>query len=72
MLASQRVLQSPPVELGEDGASTDERDWAVLASELEDELKQGRDNVPPDQYREAIDAYFRTLSGALAGSAPAP
>jgi len=47
-----------------DGERT-ERDWNVLVSRLRDELMQGRDNVPPERYRQAIDSYFRRVSGTL-------
>ncbi|MBL9134640.1 MAG: hypothetical protein JNK85_02165 [Verrucomicrobiales bacterium] len=37
--------------------------WNKLASTLDKDLLQGRDNTPPEQYRDAIESYFRTLSG---------
>jgi hypothetical protein len=40
------------------------RDFNVLASQLLDELRQGRENMPPEQYRQAIEDYFRRLSEA--------
>jgi len=70
MLANDHELRSPPIELGEDDGAADGRDWNTLASELADELKQGHDNVPPEEYRQAIDSYFRALSGAISGAAP--
>jgi hypothetical protein len=36
--------------------------WNKLASRLEKDLLQGRDNAPPEQYRSAIDNYFRVIS----------
>jgi hypothetical protein len=36
--------------------------WNTLVSQLGDELRQGRDNVPPEQYRQAIEQYFSTIS----------
>jgi hypothetical protein len=36
--------------------------WNKLASRLQKDLLQGRDNTPPEQYRAAIEAYFRILS----------
>ena len=36
--------------------------WNKLASQLQKDLLQGRDNVPPEQYRAAIEAYFRIIS----------
>ena len=38
------------------------RDWNVLASKLQDELRQSRDHVPPEQYQQAIDAYFKSIA----------
>lgn len=36
--------------------------WNTLVSQLGDELRQGRDNVPPEQYRQAIERSFSTIS----------
>lgn len=36
--------------------------WNRLASRLGKDLLQGRDNTPPEQYRDAIANYFKTLS----------
>ena len=36
--------------------------WNKLASRLQKDLLQGRDNVPPEQYRAAIEAYFRIIA----------
>src|SRR2546422_550648 len=36
--------------------------WNKLTSRLQKDLLQGRDNTPPEQYREAIEAYFRVIS----------
>jgi hypothetical protein len=36
--------------------------WNTLVSKLGDELRQGRDNVPPEQYRQAIEQYFSTIA----------
>jgi hypothetical protein len=36
--------------------------WNKLASRLQKDLLQRRDNTPPEQYRSAIDNYFKTLS----------
>jgi hypothetical protein len=36
--------------------------WNKLTSQLQKDLLQGRDNTPPEQYREAIEAYFRIIS----------
>ncbi len=39
-------------------------DWNRLASQLEDDLRQGRDKAPPERYRRSIEQYFRQVSGA--------
>ena len=39
------------------------RAWNTLGSRLEDQVRQGRGNLPPEQYRDAIEQYFETLSG---------
>ena len=36
--------------------------WNTLASKLGDELRQSRDNIPPEQYRQAIEQYFNSIS----------
>jgi hypothetical protein len=36
--------------------------WNKLASRLGRDLLQGRDNTPPEQYRAAIENYFRNLA----------
>jgi hypothetical protein len=38
--------------------------WNKLASRLEKDLLQGRDNTPPEQYRAAIESYFQAISGS--------
>jgi len=38
-------------------------DWNRLASQLDDDLRQGRDKAPPERYRRAIEQYFRQVSG---------
>jgi hypothetical protein len=43
-----------------------ERDWLQFASRLKDELRQGRDTVPPAKYRQAIEDYFTTIAGTPA------
>ena len=39
--------------------------WNTLVSKLGDEIRQGRDNVPPEQYRQAIEHYFEQISETL-------
>jgi hypothetical protein len=46
--------------------------WNTLASKLGDELRQSRDNVPPEQYRQAIEQYFNSISQAVPASPSAP
>lgn len=41
-------------------------DWNKLVSELGEDLRQGRDKAPPEQYRRAIEQYFSTISRAVA------
>lgn len=48
------------------GAAPALQDWDVLASKLGNALRQGRDHAPPEQYRLAIEAYFRNVSGRAA------
>ena len=40
-------------------------DWNVLASQLEDALLQSRGQMPPEQYRKAIEQYFSEISKEL-------
>jgi len=37
-------------------------DWNKLVSRLQKDLLQGRDNTLPEQYRDAIENYFKTIS----------
>jgi hypothetical protein len=41
-------------------------DWNKLVSELGDDIRQGRDKLPPEQYRRAIEQYFAEISKAVA------
>jgi hypothetical protein len=36
--------------------------WNKLVSQLQKDLLQGRDNTPPEQYRQAIENYFKIIS----------
>jgi hypothetical protein len=36
--------------------------WNKLVSKLQKDLLQGRDNTPPEQYRQAIENYFKIIS----------
>jgi hypothetical protein len=44
-------------------ARKQERTWDTLGSKLEDHMRQGRGNLPPEQYRKAIERYFESLAG---------
>lgn len=41
-------------------------DWNVLVSELRDDLLQGRGQLPPEEFRRAIEQYFDLISRAKA------
>ena len=41
-------------------------DWNKLLSELNDDVGQGRDKAPPEQYRRAIEQYFSQISKEVA------
>ena len=47
---------------GATGPEAPKKSWNVLVSKLEKDILQGRDNVPPEKYREAINAYFQTIA----------
>lgn len=49
-----------------------ERAWDTLSSKLEDHIRQGRGNLPPERYRKAIEQYFETLAGKPDESSPIP
>jgi|GEM_PF-4879672 len=48
---------------GDKVARKPERKWDTLGSKLEDHLRQARGNLPPEQYRKAIEKYFESLAG---------
>ena len=56
----------PPPEGKRDGKPGS---WNKLASQLDKSLLQSRDHNPPEQYRNAIENYFKVLSEK---AAPAP
>ena len=41
-------------------------DWNKLVSHLGDDVSQGRDKAPPEQYRKAIEQYFAEISRSVA------
>jgi hypothetical protein len=47
-------------------------DWNRLVSRLNDDVGQGRDKAPPEQYRRAIEQYFAQISKAVAEQDRAP
>ena len=49
-----------------------QRDWATLVSELRKDFRQTRGGSPPEQYRNAIDRYFETISRTPVEPANAP
>jgi hypothetical protein len=55
-------LAGPQLALPGPGPKRPSRSWNTLVSELGDELRQGRDNIPPEQYRQAIEEYFKTIA----------
>lgn len=43
-------------------------DWNKLVSQLGDDIGQGRDKAPPEQYRRAIEQYFAQISKKVAAA----
>ena len=41
------------------------RRWNTLGSQLEDAIRQQRGNVPPAQYRQAIEQYFQQIAAGI-------
>ena len=44
--------------------------WNKLVSKLQKDLLQGRDNTPPEQYRAAIENYFKIISESVSEPKP--
>jgi hypothetical protein len=61
-----------PGNTNEGGPKSPSNAWNTLASKLGEELRQGRDNVPPEQYRAAIEQYFNSISETVPASPAAP
>jgi len=64
-----------PDNINEGGPKSPSNAWNTLASKLGDELRQSRDNIPPEQYRQAIEQYFNSISEtipAIPPPSPAP
>jgi hypothetical protein len=47
-------------------------DWNKLLSQLNDDVGQGRDKAPPEQYRRAIEQYFSQISKEVADEEEKP
>ena len=77
---AKRLAQKRAADLAEtttgpkSGPKRPGKSWNTLVSQLGDELRQGRDNVPPEQYRQAIEQYFNTISerNSVAPSSASP
>ncbi len=54
----------------ESGPKAPANAWNTLASKLGEELRQSRDNVPPEQYRQAIEQYFNSISETVPAAPP--
>jgi len=67
---AQRAVKKAQADEQSDQPMKNERRWNTLGSRLEDVLRQGRGNMPPKQYRRAIERYFELISGAERTSAP--
>ena len=65
---ARRLAQQRAAELAEDqrgpksGPRKPGTSWNTLVSQLGEELRQGRESVPPEQYRLAIEQYFNAIS----------
>ena len=70
-LAQKRAseLAGPQLATATSGPRRPSRSWNTLVSQLGDELRQGRDNIPPEQYRQAIEQYFNTISERIPAAA---
>jgi hypothetical protein len=64
--AIARALKESTPQRVEVPRSTKQSDWNRLVSKLGDDLRQGRDKAPPEQYRRAIEQYFSQISGVVA------
>ena len=61
-LAAAKNPQPSPDETANDRAVNHAAGWNKLASKLQKDLLQGRDSTAPEQYRAAIENYFRAIS----------
>jgi hypothetical protein len=71
-LAAQRItdLKAVAPNTPVSGPKHATASWNTIVSKLGDEIRQGRDNVPPEQYRQAIEQYFDTISQNLPATPP--
>jgi hypothetical protein len=60
--ALARALNEATPRRLEEPAATRMTHWNRLLSTLGDDLRQGRDKAPPEQYRRAIEQYFDLIS----------
>ena len=69
--ANARSHKPPPPRKGQSDpfarrdAGENMRRWDTFVSRLRKDMAQGRGAVPPEEYREAIDMYFRSISESL-------
>ena len=68
----REALEVPEGNTNEGGPKSPSNAWNTLASKLGDELRQGRDNVPPEQYRQAIEQYFNSISETMPSTPSTP
>ena len=57
--ALKEAKNTKPIEIPKSAVLSE---WNQLASKLGDDLRQGRDKAPPEQYRRAIEQYFAHIS----------
>ncbi|MES2571540.1 MAG: hypothetical protein V4710_15985, partial [Verrucomicrobiota bacterium] len=62
LAAARKNLSMPEENAVAEKAGTRAPAWNKLASRLQKDLLQGRENVPPEEYRAAIDSYFKAIS----------
>jgi hypothetical protein len=63
---ARALKETAPKRTEKVATSTKLSDWNKLVSHLGDDLRQGRDKAPPEQYRQAIEQYFAQISRAVA------
>jgi hypothetical protein len=63
---ARALKETAPKRTEKIAKSTKLSDWNKLVSHLGDDLRQGRDKAPPEQYRQAIEQYFAQISRAVA------